>query len=201
VPAPTDDERARRNRPIAAHPIDPVHVYDVQTRARRRLFEWVRPLTQAQYIRPFPFGLATVRATLNEIARTEHYLWLRLTAQPIPPFDENYPISETRQPRFADLEALWEPQSAAGRAALAETDDWERRVSCELRWPDRVVTLTASKAAIATQLLLHEVHHRAQAMAMLRLLGVPAQTLDYIQYVQERSVRMLEPGAARKDSG
>jgi uncharacterized damage-inducible protein DinB len=168
-----------------------VHVYDVQTQARRRLFEWVRPLTQAQYIRPFPFGLATVRATLNEIARTEHFLLLRFTEQPIPPFDERYPISEARQPRFADLEAVWEPQSAAVHAALAGTSDWERHVTCELRWPDRIVTLTASKGAIAAQLLLHEVHHRAQAMAMLRLLGVPAQTLDYIQYVQGRSARML----------
>jgi len=178
-----------------------VHVYDVQARARRKLFDWVRPLTQAQYIRPFPFGLATVRATLTEIARVEHFLLLRFTEQPIPPFDEHYPISEARQPHFADLEAVWEPQSGAVRAALAGTSDWERRVTCELRWPDRIVTLTASKAAIATQLLLHEVHHRAQAMAMLRLLGVPAETLDYIQYVQERGVRMLDPGAARGDPG
>jgi len=27
--------------------------------------------------------------------------------------------------------------------------------------------------------LMHEVHHRAQAMAMLRQLGVAAQNLDY----------------------
>lgn len=91
---------------MAAHAIDPAHVYRVQTEARRRLFDWVRPLTQAQYTRPFPFGLATVRATLIEIARTEHFLLLRLTEQPIPPFDDDYPISETRQPRFADLETV-----------------------------------------------------------------------------------------------
>jgi uncharacterized damage-inducible protein DinB len=178
---------------MAAHPIDPAGVYDVQTKARRRLFDWVRPLTQAQYIRPFPFGCATVRATLVEIVRSEHYLRLRLTEQPIPPFDDNYPISETRQPRFADLEAVWEPQTSAVRAVLAETADWDRRVTCELRWPDRIVTLTASKAAIVTQLLLHEVHHRAQAMAMLRLLGVPAQDLDYIGFVQQRNVRKADP--------
>jgi uncharacterized damage-inducible protein DinB len=178
---------------MAAHPIDPVHVYEIQTQARRRLFDWVRPLTQAQYIRPFPFALGTVRATLNEIASTELYLFLRLTEQPIPAFDD-YPINETRQPRFTDLEAVWEPQSNAVRAALAETTDWDRQVTCEIRSPKRFATLTASKAAIATQLLLHEVHHRAQAMAMLRLLGVPAETLDYIQYVQERRVRPIDAG-------
>lgn len=173
--------------------IDPAHVYEVHTQARRRLFDWVRPLTHAQYTRPFPFGLATVRATLIEIARTEHFLLLRLQERPIPPFDAAYPISEVRQPRFADLEAAWAPQMNAVRATLAETTDWGRAVTCEIRWPDRVTTLTAPKAVIATQLLLHEVHHRAQAMAMLRLLGVPAETLDYIQFVQERTVRTLEP--------
>lgn len=179
---------------MAGHPIDPVHVYDVHTQARRRLFDWVRPLTQAQYTRPFPFGYETVRATLNEIVRSEHYLLLRLTGQPIPPFDDIYPISEARQPTFADLEAVWEPQSSAVRAVLAETTDWDRPMSCDLRWPDRIVTLTASKAAIVTQLLTHEIHHRAQAMAMLRLLGVPAQDLDYILFVQGRRVRMIDHG-------
>jgi len=118
-------------------------------------------------------------------------LLVRLTEQPIPPLDD-YPISEARQPRFADLDALWEAQARTVRAALATTTDWERTVTSEGHWPDRVVTLTATKAAIATQLLLHAVHHRAQAMAMLRLLGVPAQTLDYIQFVQQRNVRMIE---------
>jgi uncharacterized damage-inducible protein DinB len=32
---------------------------------------------------------------------------------------------------------------------------------------------------MVTQLFLHEVHHRAQAMAILRQLGVEAQNLDY----------------------
>jgi uncharacterized damage-inducible protein DinB len=31
----------------------------------------------------------------------------------------------------------------------------------------------------ATQLLFHEVHHRAQVMAMLRHVGTPLQGLDY----------------------
>ena len=42
--------------------------------------------------------------------------------------------------------------------------------------PLRIRTTTGG---IAAQLLFHEIHHRAQAMAMLRQLGVPAQDLDY----------------------
>jgi len=41
------------------------------------------------------------------------------------------------------------------------------------------VIVRATAGGIATQLLLHEVHHRAQVMAMLRQLGIPAQNLDY----------------------
>ena len=44
----------------------------------------------------------------------------------------------------------------------------------------------AKKGDIAAQLLLHEVHHRAQAMAMLRQLGVEAQNLDYSLFVYRR---------------
>ncbi len=33
------------------------------------------------------------------------------------------------------------------------------------------------------QMLFHEVHHRAQAMAMLRQLGIEAQNLDCIGFV------------------
>jgi uncharacterized damage-inducible protein DinB len=53
-------------------------------------------------------------------------------------------------------------------------------------YPDKTLVLTAKKSDIATQLLLHEVHHRAQAMAMLRQLGIAAQDLDYLGFVQRR---------------
>ncbi len=58
----------------------------------------------------------------------------------------------------------------------------------------RTRTLVATKRDIATQLLLHEVHHRAQAMAMLRHLDVAAQDLDYIYFVQEERVESLAAG-------
>ncbi len=39
---------------------------------------------------------------------------------------------------------------------------------------------------IAGQLLFHEVHHRAQVMAMLRQVGVKAENLDYSVLIFER---------------
>lgn len=175
---------------MATRAIEPARAYGVQMQARRRLFDWVRPLTHAQYIRPFPFGLATLRATLIEIAATEFYLTARLEAGPLPPVSE-WPIGEDRQPAFSDLEAVWAPQMDRVQGVLERTTDWDREVTSEIRWPDRVVTVTAAKADIATQLLLHDVHHRAQAMAILRQLGVPAQNLDYIGFVQQRTVRQV----------
>jgi uncharacterized damage-inducible protein DinB len=46
------------------------------------------------------------------------------------------------------------------------------------------VLYSATLGDIATQLVLHEVHHRAQAMAMLRQFGVAAQNLDYYIFVR-----------------
>lgn len=109
---------------MAAYPIDPVHVYDIQTRARRRLFD-------------------------------------------------------------TDLEAAWDPQMREVRATLGGTADWDRRVTCEIHWRDRIVTLTAAKADIAAQLLLHDVHHRAQAMAMLR--AGPGPRLPSVRAGAERA--------------
>jgi hypothetical protein len=58
-------------------------------------------------------------------------------------------------------------------------EDWGREIEYTVRWGGRPVIVTVSPADIFAQLLLHEAHHRAQAMAMLRLLGVAAEDLDY----------------------
>ncbi|HLJ58163.1 MAG TPA: DinB family protein [bacterium] len=163
--------------------MSPVHVYDVLLRARQKLFEWVRPLDQAQYAQPFPFGARSVRGCLVEIARAELFLAMRLREEPLPPLAE-WPINEQRLPTFAELERVWTAQSQQTRATLAETTDWDRTVTCRLVRPNQTVLLTATKADIATQIMMHEVHHRAQAMAMLRQLGVEAQNLDHIRFTQ-----------------
>jgi uncharacterized damage-inducible protein DinB len=164
------------------------HVYDVLTKARRRLFDWVRPLSEEQYTRRFPFGLGTIRATLNEIARVELLYSMRLRGEPVPPppLPDTFPISEARQPTFADLEKVWTAQAPQTRATLARTTDWTNTLTRRIEQGDKVVITTASKDEIAVQMLMHEVHHRAQVMAMLKQLGVEAQNLDYIGFVARR---------------
>ena len=166
-------------------PMDLVRVYDVHTKARQRLFDWVRPLSQEQYTRLFPFGHRTLRGTLVEIARAELFLAMRMREEVLPAW-EDWPIAEERLPTFPDLETVCAAQATRTRATLADTKDWDRAVPTRIVRGDKVFILTATKADIAMQLLLHEVHHRAQAMAMLRQLGVEAQDLDYIGFVQTR---------------
>jgi uncharacterized damage-inducible protein DinB len=165
------------------------HVYDTLTQARQRLFEWVRPLSQDQYTKQFPFGLGTLRKTLIEIAGVELMYSKRLRGEPLPPqmgWPPDFPYSETKQPAFADLERIWTAQAPQTRATLAGISDWAQTVTRRVEQGDKVIISTASKADLATQMLMHEVHHRAQAMAMLRQLGVEAQNLDYISFAARR---------------
>ncbi len=162
-----------------------VRVYDILAQAREKLFGWIRPLSQTQYTQPFPFGLRTLRATMIEIALVEHFYGRRLREEPLPAFAD-YPISETRQPTFADLERAWTGLAQETRATLAGITDWNHTVTRRIEQEDKIIVSTAAKADVATQLLLHEVHHRAQAMAMLRQLGVEAQNLDYIGFAAKR---------------
>jgi uncharacterized damage-inducible protein DinB len=164
------------------------HVYDVLTQARQRLFGWLRPLSQEQYTQRFPFGMGTLRATLIEIARVELLYSMRLRGEPLPPppLGDDFAISEKRQPTFADLEKVWSAQAPQTRATLAGTTDWNKTVTRRLEQGDTVVITTVRKDEIAVQMLMHEVHHRAQVMAMLRQLGVEAQNLDYISFVARR---------------
>ncbi len=168
-------------------------IYDVHTQARQKLFDRIRPLSQEEYTREFPFAHRTLRATMLEIAMTEWWLATRLREEPMPrPFVwEELPINERAHPTFADLERAWAELVPQTRATLAGLTDLDQVIETRMYGRKRMRTLRARRGDVATQLLLHEVHHRAQAMAMLRHLGVGAQDLDFIYFVQEESVASL----------
>jgi uncharacterized damage-inducible protein DinB len=165
--------------------MDPVPLYDYLTRTRQRLRDWVRPLSQEQYTQGFPFGLKTLRATLIEIVGAEWIYAKRLRGEEVPSRDQ-WPINETRLPTFAALEPVWTAQEPQTRALLAGITDW----SVRREWRPAVqpagkrVLYSATLDELAAQLILHEVHHRAQAMAMLRQFGIAAQNLDYYIFVR-----------------
>jgi uncharacterized damage-inducible protein DinB len=128
-----------------------------------------------------------LRRTLTHTGAAEWFLSRWLHGEVLPPLAD-WPISEERVPTFDDLETLWRAQAPQTRVRLGTVVDWDGEVVAELARPGRpIIRRRATRRQVATQLLCHEVHHRAQVMAMLRQVGVAAQTLDYIGFVETRA--------------
>jgi len=162
-----------------------VRTYDYLTQARAKLFDWVRPLTPEQYTQEFPFAHHTLQATMVEMARAEWLYATRMVGETVPPA-EQWPISVKRQPSFAEVEAAWAAQAPQTRRTLGEISDWEAPIEYRVSQPGKTIIINTTRGDIATQMCFHEVHHRAQAMAMLRQLGVEAQNLDYSLFAYRR---------------
>ena len=159
--------------------MDPLKAYDYLALARRRIFDWVRPLSAEQYTRRFPIGLGTLARTLTHIMTSEWYYVERMQEHDVPPYAQ-WPIQDETPPPFAVLEATWTEQAGRTRAALSGIRSWSTEVEYQITNDDgKPEIITASRTDIFTQLVLHEVHHRAQAMSMLRQLGVAAEDIDY----------------------
>lgn len=166
--------------------MDFIRVYDYLTKARAKLFDWTRPLSQEQYTQEFPFAHRTLQATMLEMATAEWLYGRRLIGETVPP-REQWPFTKERQPAFAQLEEAWTALAPETRRILSEVSDWDAPVEYRATRPDRtVVVVNATTGDIAAQMSFHEVHHRAQAMAMLRQLGVAAQNLDYSLFMFHR---------------
>lgn len=170
--------------------MDPLKIYEYLTRTRERVLEAIRPLSPARYHHTFHFGLKTIGSTLSHIMISEWYYIERLEGRPVAPYDE-WPIKYENPPTFDVIEQTWRAQAARVRAALAAERDWNRRITY-LSFPDdhgKRYRITATAGDFFTQLALHEVHHRAQIMAMLREFGdaaSPLQDLDYNSTMFER---------------
>lgn len=157
----------------------PVAIYEYLVKARGRLLDWVRPLSMEQYTKAFPFGKKTIRDTLVEIPLAEWLYGMRLIGETIPP-REQQPFVKYYQTELAPLEDAWRELADRTRRLLQEERDWARSVEYIIRPPNRpAAQIRATAGGIATQMICHEVHHRAQVMAMLRQFGIAAENLDY----------------------
>ena len=163
----------------------PLKTYDYLALARQRIFEWVRPLSAEQYAREFPIGLKTLDRTLTHIMISEWMYVQRIQRHSVPPHDQ-WPFQAERPPPFAALEAAWIKQASRTRTALSAVRDWSAEIEYQVTGDERPTIVTASPADIFTQLVLHEVHHRAQAMNILRHLGVAAEDIDFNALMYKR---------------
>jgi uncharacterized damage-inducible protein DinB len=158
--------------------MEPLRIYEYLGLARRRVFDWVRPLSAEQYAREFAIGRGTLGRTLTHILGSEWYYVERMRGRDVPPY-ERWAIREEEPLGLAALEAAWGEQVGRTRAAVGAVRDWSAEFEYRIVNDDgRPEIVTASAADIFTQLVLHEVHHRAQAMNMLRQLGVKVGEVD-----------------------
>ncbi len=170
---------------MAAASADFAHFFDYLVKARRKLLEWVRSQPLSVYTQTFPIGLGSIRTTLLHIAAAEWAYVKRMAGRDVALADS--PFTPERLEQFEPFRAAWEQQVPVTRAALAHLGDPGRAVEFTSRVGAKPTRARATAAGIAGQMLFHEVHHRAQVMAMLRQAGVAAENLDYSVLMFERT--------------
>lgn len=153
-------------------PMLPLRTYDYLCRSRARVLDAVRPLTGEQYARAFPIGPGSIQKTLTHLLVAEWYYIERMAQRAVAPY-EQWAIRDETVVDLAALEAAWAKQADTTRATIGGVPDWdggfEYRVTDDAGI-DQIVTCTAMD--LFTQLALHEAHHRAQVLNMLRQMGV-----------------------------
>lgn len=80
----------------------------------------------------------------------------------------------------------WDRQESVTRQALADLGDPSRSTDMLVRDLAPPIRLRLTAGGLAGQILFHEIHHRAQVMAMLHQTGIAAQNLDYTMLMVER---------------
>ena len=158
--------------------MQPLKTYEYLVKARARILEWSRPLSAEQQAREFPIGLGTLAKTLTHIMASEWYYVMRMEGRDVPRYEE-WPIRHEAPPALAALEKAWAVQASRTRSAIGAVRDWDRELEYQVEDEGHRLLVNASPADIFTQLVLHEVHHRAQAMNMLRQMGTKIDDIDY----------------------
>ncbi len=173
--------------------MQPHLMYDYLTKARARLFDWIRPLSKEQYEREFPYALKTIHATLVHTAAAEWAYGRRVRGLPVTIGEA--PFTAEKMKSFGEVEPGWGRLAGETRKWLEATRDWDTPLEYRIVPPNApAVRIRTTKGGVASQLLFHEVHHRSQVMSMLKQLGVQAQNLDYSVLIFERE---QEPAEAK----
>lgn len=163
--------------------MNPLRIYDYLIRTRGMVLDAVRPLSPEQYTRVFPIGLSTIASTLTHLMISEWYYIERLQSRIVPPYAQ-WPIHYETPPAFEIVETTWRTQMNNVREVIAAERDWSRPVSFD-SFPNaegKRFHVAMTPGDLLAQLSLHEVHHRAQLMAMLRLMGDGVKPLSDIDY-------------------
>lgn len=167
--------------------MNPQRVYEYLVRSRECLLDAVASLSDEEYVRAHPIGPGSVAVALTHILLSEWYYIERMHERDVPPYEE-WDLQDERPLAFGPLRTRWEEQARATRLAIESEGDWERAVVYELTDDDgRRVRASCSAGDLMTQLALHETHHRAQVLSMLRRMGVTLEDIDFNAMMFDRA--------------
>lgn len=159
--------------------LDPLAQYAYLVAAREPIFDRLRGLTPEQYRQPFPFGLGTLRRTVHHLAGAEWFLIGQIAGGAA----GEYPFGADAVPDAETLERRWRALEPQTRRVLETVDDWARPIEYVVTLPNRRrYRIRSTVFWVFVQFCYHEVHHRAQAMAMLRQLGASVETIDVLWF-------------------
>lgn len=147
--------------------------------ANQKVLSAAQRLADEQLDRRFEMGMGTLRRTLVHIYNGEH-VWLQRWQRKVetrwPAEDERVGVAELRQ-RFAQT---WE-QRDRYLGTLTDADLSRRQIYRDSRGS----LFQASLRDMILQACIHSIHHRAQAVNMLRHLGAGLVELDYMYSVRQ----------------
>lgn len=170
--------------------MDGVRMYAYLRRSRSMLLDWVRQLSEERYRTVHPVGLGSIARTLHHVRAAEWLYMQRVRGEVKPVADvapENDPeVEQGEALGFDALERLWAELAERTAADVARVGDWTTPRVYETVWEGEPCFYKASVGDVFAQLVLHEVHHRAQVLQMLRRMGVDTGELDYNALMWER---------------
>jgi uncharacterized damage-inducible protein DinB len=168
-------------------PADPPPEFDLDTIrdyfeygdwAQSRLHAAAALLSDEQLDQPFEMGVGSLRKTLLHIRFAEQWWLDNWTLGPGKPFPE-LPLTTT----VADARRLFEQTAAKRNEFMAKLGDDGLQTIVEGH-PRPDVVRKFPLGVTLLQLCNHGVHHRAQAVNMLRRLGAPLPERDYMLWVR-----------------
>jgi uncharacterized damage-inducible protein DinB len=164
--------------PAVAHSPDLLRLYfDYGDWGMTRLFDEASKLSDADLDRDFGMGLGTLRKTLLHLYDAES--WWR----------GNWRGEKTVFPKLpaetsiADLRERWAMLADDRKSALASRDSESLMEPAEADFGAGPMVFRTGESML--QLGVHGTHHRAQAINMLRRLGVATKPTDFVVFVRE----------------
>jgi uncharacterized damage-inducible protein DinB len=153
-------------------------LFDYTDWATTEVLQRADKLSDAELDRPFDMGPGTLRKTLLHLADAERWWYANWTGQPPREFGGLSAKLPTAQ-----LLGGYRQAADARNALVGECtpDELQRAVTAYLR-PDIAVRFRVGESLL--QLYAHATHHRAQAINMLRQLGLEPPVLDYVLFAR-----------------